>query len=81
MACSDKRNVVQKEQSVATESTTIASDGYELIVSKKHDGLLILFPCNIEDTKAEFNITDIAIAFNITILLMNYNEHLWLSQT
>tara|TARA_B110000483_G_scaffold125013_1_gene150334 strand:- start:3263 stop:3418 length:156 start_codon:yes stop_codon:yes gene_type:complete len=29
----------------------------------------------------EFNIVDLAIENNIAVLLMNFNQHLWLSET
>jgi hypothetical protein len=44
--------------------------------------LLVLFPCfpcNAENTRIEFDIIDVAIDNNITVLLMNFNQHLWLS--
>ncbi len=84
VVCSQDKDVKQKEQISAPESTTVISDDYELIIPKKQDGLLILFPCypcNAENTRTEFSIVDIAIANNITVLLMNFNQHLWLSKT
>lgn len=84
VACSDNKSVKQKEQSAPPESTKIVSDDYELIIPKKQDGLLILFPgfpSNAENIRTEFNIIDVAIVNNITVLLMNFNQHLWLSKT
>ena len=84
VSCSNNKGVKQKEESQSSESTEIVTDNYELIIPKKQNGLLILFPCfpcNAENTRTEFNITDIAVANNITVLLMNFNQHLWLSKT
>lgn len=84
MACSKNKEVKQNEQTAPSESTNIVSDEYEFIIPKKQDGLLILFPCypcNAENTRTEFNIVDIAMANNIAVLLMNFNQHLWLSKT
>ncbi|MFT4537004.1 MAG: hypothetical protein ACI9P5_004382 [Saprospiraceae bacterium] len=83
VACSNNKGVKQKEQSAPPESTKIVSDDYELIIPNKQDGLLILFPCfpcNAENTRTEFNIINIAIDNNITVLLLNFNQHLWLSK-
>jgi len=83
VACSNNKDAKQKEQSAPPESTTIVSDDYELIMPKKQDALLILFPSfpsNAENIRTEFNIIDIAITNNITVLLMNFNQHLWLSK-
>lgn len=84
VSCSNNKGIKQKEENIPFEATEIVTDNYELIIPKKQDGLLILFPCfpcNAENTRTEFNITDIAIANNITVLLMNFNQHLWLSKT
>jgi len=83
VSCSNNKGVKQKKESKSSESIEIVTDNYELIIPKKQDGLLILFPCfpcNAENTRTEFNIIDIAIANNITVLLMNFNQHLWLSK-
>lgn len=83
VACSNNRGDKQKEQSTLPEVTNIVSDDYELFMPKNQEGLLILFPCfpcDAENTRTEFNIIDIAIANNISVLLMNFNQHLWLSE-
>ena len=84
VACSNNKGVKQKEQSALPEVINIVSDDYELFMPKNQEGLLILFPCfpcDAENTRTEFNIIDIAIANNISVLLMNFNQHLWLSKT
>lgn len=61
---------------------TIAVD-YELVKAKNQKALLILFPCfpcDSENTKAEFKIIDIAIKNNISVLMMNFNQHLYLEK-
>lgn len=83
-ACSTNKDSAQKEEKTNPEPITVVSENYELIVPEKQDGFLILFPCfpcNAENTRAEFNIIEIASANNITVLLMNFNQHLWLSDT
>ena len=83
-ACSNNNNnnTTQKVKETSSKMTKILSEDYELIIPETQDGFLILFPCfpcNAENTRTEFNIIDIAIANNISVLLMNFNEHLWLS--
>lgn len=83
-ACSSNKNISQEEKNATLEPTNIVSDDYELIVPSKQDGFLILFPCfpcDAENTRTEFNIVDVATANNVTVLLMNFNQHLWLSDT
>ena len=83
-ACSTDKDVKQEEQKTSPEPTNVVSENYELIMPEKQDGFLILFPCfpcNAENTRTEFNIIDIAGANNITVLLMNFNQHLWLSDS
>jgi len=80
-ACSTSKDV---KQEINPEPTNVVSENYELIIPKKQEGFLILFPCfpcNAENTRTEFNIIDIASTNNITVLLMNFNQHLWLSDT
>ena len=83
-ACLPRKDVNQVEEKKNRKSTIFVSQNYELIIPKKQDGLLILFPCfpcNAEDTRTQFNIIDITSANNITVLLMNFNQHLWLSDS
>jgi hypothetical protein len=83
-ACLTNKEAKQEEQKTSPESTSSVSENYELIIPEKQDGFLILFPCfpcNTENTRTEFNIIDIASANSITVLLMNFNQHLWLSDT
>jgi len=81
-ACLPKKVVKQDEKN--PKSAIIISENYELIIPKKQYGFLILFPCfpcNAENTRTQFNIIDIATANNISVLLMNFNQHLWLSNS
>ena len=83
-ACLPRKDVKQVEEKKNRKSTIFVSQNYELIIPKKQDGLLILFPCfpcNAENTRTQFNIIDITSANNITVLLMNFNQHLWLSDS
>ncbi|NQU32056.1 MAG: hypothetical protein HQ521_02380 [Bacteroidetes bacterium] len=52
--------------------STIVTKDYELIIAKNHLGLLVLFPCfpcDAENTKAEYNIVDIAMKNGISFLV------------
>ena len=81
-ACLSKK--VDKQDEKNPKSAIIISENYELIITKKQYGFLILFPCfpcNAKNTSTQFNIIDIATANNISVLLMNFNQHLWLSNS
>jgi hypothetical protein len=61
---------------------TIAID-YELVKAENQKALLILFPCfpcDAENTKNEFKIIDVALKNNISVLMMNFNQHLYLKE-
>ena len=61
----------------------ITGDDYQLVKSQKQEALLVLFPCfpcDIENTIQEFNIVDLAIKNNISVLMLNFNQHLWLME-
>ncbi|UPQ80343.1 hypothetical protein M0M57_05765 [Flavobacterium azooxidireducens] len=61
---------------------TIAID-YELVKAESQKALLILFPCfpcDAENTKTEFKIIDVAQKNNISVLMMNFNQHLYLEK-
>jgi len=64
-------------------SEIIKTAQYELVKVDKQNGLLILFPCfpcDIENTKTEFNIAQISANNGISILYMNLNQHLYLTE-
>ena len=55
---------------------------YDLIIPGEQRALLILFPCfscDAADTRAESKITNEAAANGITVLLMNFNQHIMMS--
>lgn len=55
---------------------------YELIIPADQKALLILFPCfpcDAADTRAESPIADTAVANGIAVLLMNFNQHILMS--
>lgn len=76
-----------KNQDITSEENNIEiikTLEYELVKSKKQNGLLILFPCfpcDIENTKTEFNIAEISAKNAISVLYMNFNRHLYLTET
>ena len=83
-ACLPNKDVKQDEKKKNPKTTNFVSENYELIIPNKQDAFLILFPCfpcNAENTRTQFNIIEIASANNITVLLMNFNQHLWLSNS
>ena len=83
-ACLSSKVVKKDIEEKNPKSIIVVSENYELIIPKKQHGFLILFPCfpcNAENTRTQFNIIDIAVANNITVLLMNFNRHLWLSNS
>lgn len=64
-------------------SEIIKTPQYELVKVDKQNGLLILFPCfpcDIENTKTEFNIAQISANNGISLLYMNLNQHLYLTE-
>jgi hypothetical protein len=63
------------------ESKIISTKDYQLAIPEQQESLLILFPCfpcDAENTRAEFDIIDEAIENKIAVLYMNFNLHLWL---
>lgn len=82
VSCSEKKHE-HSEVNLPPEPITVATSDYELFIPKQQDGLLILFPCfpcNAANTRTEFDIVDLAMANNISVLLMNFNQRLWLSE-
>ncbi|PQJ82299.1 hypothetical protein [Polaribacter glomeratus] len=81
ISCKSKNpNIKSKENTLKVIKTT----DYELVKSKNQNGLLILFPCfpcDIENTKTEFNIAEISAKNAISVLYMNFNMHLYLTET
>jgi len=76
-SCSQTNSKEQKKESNKVISTT----DYELFISEKENGLLILFPCypcDAINTKTEFSIVNEAIDNGVSVLLMNFNQHLYL---
>jgi hypothetical protein len=77
-----KPNQDQVAQKQALKNQNIITESYELIIPKSQKGLLIIFPCfpcDAENTTAEFGIENLALENNIAVLMMNFNQHLWLS--
>lgn len=68
------------EKKTSPKTTTIE---YELAKAENQKALLILFPCfpcDAENTKTEFKINDIALKNNISVLMLNFNQHLYLKE-
>ncbi len=83
-ACSE--SLVPKTEGAPsnTDHISVITEDYELVKTSSQEGFLILFPCypcNAENTRTEFNIMDIAFAHNVSVLLMNFNQRLWLTDT
>jgi len=67
----------------STTPTIITTDDYELVFAGNSQSLLVLFPCfpcDALNTKQELPIVDAALSSGIAIMLMNFNQRLWLSQ-
>jgi hypothetical protein len=72
----------QKQKTISKEIHNKTVD-YEIHIPKNQTHLLILFPCfpcDAENTKSEFDIVKEANSKGIGVILMNYNQHLWLSE-
>ncbi|KIX22484.1 hypothetical protein SY27_01155 [Flavobacterium sp. 316] len=57
---------------------------YELFKVNQQKAILVLFPCfpcDIENTKNEFPIIDYATSQGVSVLLMNYNQKLYLNES
>jgi hypothetical protein len=55
---------------------------YDLLLPAEQKALLILFPCfpcDAADTRSESPIADTAVATGIAVLLMNFNQHILMS--
>jgi hypothetical protein len=60
----------------------IHTPAYDLIIPADHKSLLILFPCfpcDAADTRSESPIADTAVANGIAVLMMNFNQHILMS--
>lgn len=83
LLCACRNTVTHlNEAQIAPESLHITTDDYELFKPAEQKELLILFPCypcDAENTRTEFNITELAMDNHIAVLLMNFNQRLWLS--
>ncbi len=55
---------------------------YDLLLPAEQKALLVLFPCfpcDAADTRSESPIADTAVAHGIAVLLMNFNQHILMS--
>ena len=73
-------------QSVAPPKTSepreIHTPTYDLLLPAEQKALLILFPCfpcDAADTRSESPIADTAVANGIAVLMMNFNQHILMS--
>ncbi|MBL7940212.1 MAG: hypothetical protein JNL43_12695 [Flavobacteriales bacterium] len=67
----------------AAEAHEIHVADYDLILPAEQKALLILFPCfpcDAADTRVESRIADTAVANGIAVLMMNFNQHLMMSE-
>jgi len=80
--CSNLNTKKPPEKDSSLKIEEVITDDYHLLIPKEQKALLVLFPCmpcNAENTLAEFNIKSIAEENGITLLLMNFNQRLWLT--
>jgi len=87
ISCSQNTNEKTKQDKVAqkqvSKTQNIITESYELMIPENQKGLLIIFPCfpcDAENTKTEFGIENLALENNIAVLMMNFNQHLWLTE-
>jgi hypothetical protein len=85
-ACAPRENQNLTDSKIyeTKKGSIIIRDNYQLWKAEKQQALIILFPCfpcNAENTLAEFKIDGVAMTNNITVLSMNFNQHLWLETT
>ncbi|WP_131474384.1 alpha/beta hydrolase family protein [Neotamlana nanhaiensis] len=81
VAFSCKKSV--DEKAVIKVSEIIKSDDFQLVKSSNEKGLLVLFPCfpcDAENTLAEFKIADVAAKNGFSVLALNVNRKLFLSE-
>jgi len=80
VSCKEQNKKIHPKK---VNSEIIKTSQFELIKVDKQNGLLILFPCfpcDIENTKNEFNIAEISVKNGISILYMNLNQRLYLEE-
>jgi hypothetical protein len=61
----------------------IHTSAYDLIIPAEQKALLILFPCfpcDAADTRSESPIADTVVASGIAVLMMNFNQHILMSE-
>jgi hypothetical protein len=64
------------------EPREIHTPAYDLLLPAEQKALVILFPCfpcDAADTRSESPIADTAVANGIAVLLMNFNQHILMS--
>ena len=84
LGCSQNAKQTETPKKQESETKNATTESYQLFIPVKQEGFIILFPClpcDAMNTMEEFNIVDLAIENNIAVLLMNFNQHLWLSET
>jgi len=67
----------------STSPREIHSPTYDLLLPAEPKALLILFPCfpcDAADTRSESPIADTAVANGIAVLMMNFNQHILMSE-
>jgi hypothetical protein len=83
-SCANVETNSKKRNKVDISTEKIKSDDYELYKTNKQNGVLILFPCfpcDSKNTLSEFNIIDQANKKGISVVLMNFNQQLYLNET
>ena len=81
IGCKEKTHKPEKEE---PKTTVIETQEFELVRSAGDEALLILFPggaATSKEIKEEFDILGTAGQRNISVLLMNFNRHLWITDS
>ena len=83
-SCQNNQSATTEKQETRSEFIEIIEQEYELYKpNQKASAVLILFggyPESIEDIKREFKILDVAERNNVVVLVMNYNQRIWLEE-
>ena len=76
-------NAGEETATKESDPREIHTADYDLIIPAEQRALLILFPCfgcDAADTRAESRIADTAAANGIAVVMMNFNQHILMSE-
>lgn len=83
LACKAENTAQNPSGEVEIFVTNELSKGYELYKVKDSKATLVLYPgagSTAKQTKEEFDVLSAAAANQVSVLLMNFNQHLWIDE-